>query len=54
MIENAKHGGKPKEIKVETQEGEKPLIDYEDVNSLSCGCLCTPESSSSLLTSERS
>jgi len=58
MIENAEHGGKPKEIKVKTQEGEKtlsvPLVDYEDIKSLSCGCLCTPERSASLLTTERS
>ncbi len=57
MIENAKHGGKHKEIKVKTQEGKQilsvPIADYEDVRSLSCGCLCTPENSASLLTTEK-
>ncbi len=59
MVKSAKHGGRveggQKAIRVKTQTGAQHLTVRGSaakgaVAAASCGCLCTPESSASLLT----
>jgi len=55
MVESAKHGGVRK-IKVNTESGEQELTlatSASGEKSTGCGCLCTPETSSSLLTTAK-
>lgn len=61
MVSNPEHGGHKEEheiITVKTQEGKKQLTlrkmpVEKSMMRASCGCLCTPEHSASLLTTEK-
>ena len=58
MVKSANHGG-VRTVKVKTKDGVKELSISEALGKkggdvrVSCGCLCTPEASASLLTTEK-
>jgi hypothetical protein len=61
MVTSSEHGGHKEDhetISVKTQEGKKQLTLRKTGGATTmlratCGCLCTPENSSSLLTTEK-